>query len=479
MAASSSILREYLISLGFRVNNDSQRVFDGAIAKTNFNVVSLGKTVLGVATAAQAMVAIFARSMERMYYASRIAESTVGNLKAIDFAARSIGVGGDQMQAAIQGVARAMRLNPGLQGLVESFGVKVTGRDKSDVAVDLVDALRKMPFYIGSQYAALFGIDSDTLLLLGEGLDKFKQAADLRKQMAADAGLDTGKAAEAAKEYSQQLREIQELFGILKDTAMVALLEPMREVAAVVKEVLKDWTQFAKTPVRLTDGNGVGGFFRKLGEALGIVGPLGGGVELSKGVRDSADNWIDKGGRRAGGKVGSTSAAPTDLFGQLERQYRLPAGLLDKIWAKESNRGDPRYMKSSAGAEGHFQFMPDTAKRFGVDPYDLTSAATGAAKYFQLLLERYEGDVQLASMAYNAGEGRIDKFLAGQGSPLAYETINYGAAISGRPVMIHQLTNINVSSSDPDAAGRAVASEQRGVNSELGSVFRNQVGAVR
>ena len=153
--------------------------------------------------------------------------------------------------------------------------------------------------------------------------------------------------------------------------------------------------------------------------------------------------------------------------------------MLDKIWARESNRGDPRFMKSSAGAEGHMGFMPGTAKRFGVDPHDLKSAATGAAKYLQLLLERYDGDDQLAAMAYNAGEGRIDKYLAGQGKPLASETLGYGAAISGRPVVVQQTTTISVSGADAASTARAVAGEQNGVNRELGSVVRNQVGAVR
>lgn len=478
MSANSQVLREYLVALGFKVNNDSNRAFDAALARTNRGVMALGKGVFGVATAATAMVAVFARSMEQMYYSSRKAETTVGNLKAIEYAARNIGLGGEQMRGAVEGVARAMRLNPGLQGLVESFGIKVTGRDKADVAIDLVDALRKMPFYVASQYAGLFGIDPDTLLLLGEQLDKFKEIAAARKQMAAEAGLDTEAAAAAAVEYSNKLREIQELFGILKDTAMVSLLPTFRELANVTASVLKDWTKLIRTPSLLTDGNGIGGFFRKLGQALGIAPPAGGGVELSAHTRASADNWIDKGGRRAGGRVVDGSAG-SSLFERLESQYGLPMGMLDKIWAKESNRSDPRFMKSSAGAEGPFQFMPGTAKRFGVsDPYDLTQAATGAAKYLQLLLERYDGDDQLAAMAYNAGEGRIDKFLAGQGKPLAYETINYGAGISGRPVMIHQLTNIHVNGSDPESTGRAVAREQGGVNSELGSVVRNQIGAV-
>ena len=47
MAANQQILREYLLSLGFRTNNDQQRVFDGTLKKTHFTLMGLGKAVFG------------------------------------------------------------------------------------------------------------------------------------------------------------------------------------------------------------------------------------------------------------------------------------------------------------------------------------------------------------------------------------------------------------------------------------------------
>lgn len=52
------------------------------------------------------------------------------------------------------------------------------------------------------------------------------------------------------------------------------------------------------------------------------------------------------------------------LFASLEQRHGLPAGLLDAVWATESSRG--KHMLSPAGAQGHFQFMPATAKRYGL-----------------------------------------------------------------------------------------------------------------
>lgn len=98
-----------------------------------------------------------------------------------------------------------------------------------------------------------------------------------------------------------------------------------------------------------------------------------------------------------------------DLFKQLEAEYKLPAGILDAVWEKESNRGDPRFMESKKGALGHFQFMPDTAKQYGVDPADLVSSAKGAAKYLATLRDQFGGDVRMALAAYNWGQGNLTR----------------------------------------------------------------------
>lgn len=97
-----------------------------------------------------------------------------------------------------------------------------------------------------------------------------------------------------------------------------------------------------------------------------------------------------------------------DLFNKLESQYGLPAGLLDSVWSAESGRG--KNMRSPAGAMGHFQFMPATAKEYGLtDPSDLTQSATAAARKFSDLKKAYKGDTPKMLAAYNWGNGNLDR----------------------------------------------------------------------
>ena len=111
----------------------------------------------------------------------------------------------------------------------------------------------------------------------------------------------------------------------------------------------------------------------------------------------------------------------------LEQQFGLPSGLLSAVQQQESG-GDPNAV-SPAGALGAFQFMPATAKQYGIDPLDPDQAAVGAAKMYSDLLDKYDGDVPSALAAYNWGQGNLDK----NGLPNApAETKNYVASIMGK-----------------------------------------------
>jgi soluble lytic murein transglycosylase-like protein len=70
---------------------------------------------------------------------------------------------------------------------------------------------------------------------------------------------------------------------------------------------------------------------------------------------------------------------------------------------------------SPKGARGPMQFMPETAARYGLsNPHDPKAAIDAAARYFRDLLRRFDGRVDLAFAAYNAGEGAVGAFKNGR-----------------------------------------------------------------
>lgn len=110
-----------------------------------------------------------------------------------------------------------------------------------------------------------------------------------------------------------------------------------------------------------------------------------------------------------------------NAFEESARFYNVPVNLLKAIGKAESNF-DP-YAQSAAGAQGVMQLMPETARSLGVtDVFDARSNIMGGAKYISDLLKQYNGDIDLALAAYNAGSGNVEKY---GGVPPFPETVNY------------------------------------------------------
>jgi soluble lytic murein transglycosylase-like protein len=78
---------------------------------------------------------------------------------------------------------------------------------------------------------------------------------------------------------------------------------------------------------------------------------------------------------------------------------------------------------SPKNAQGLMQLIPDTAQRFGVrNAFDPEQNIRGGLAYLRWLLDRFDGSVELASAAYNAGEGTVDRY---GGVPPYSETREY------------------------------------------------------
>jgi soluble lytic murein transglycosylase-like protein len=103
-----------------------------------------------------------------------------------------------------------------------------------------------------------------------------------------------------------------------------------------------------------------------------------------------------------------------------------PTLLAALIW--QESRWNPQAV-SSKGAMGLAQLMPGTARDLGVNPLDPIANLHGGARYLRQLLDQFDGNVEKALAAYNAGPGRV---RSAGGVPAIAETQAYVSSIVRR-----------------------------------------------
>jgi soluble lytic murein transglycosylase-like protein len=120
-------------------------------------------------------------------------------------------------------------------------------------------------------------------------------------------------------------------------------------------------------------------------------------------------------------------AAYAAKVAELSARFDLSPALIEAVVWQES-RWQANAV-SPVGARGLAQLMPGTAREMGVDPDDPYANLEGGARYLREQLDRFDGDLEKALAAYNAGPGRV---IDAGGIPRIRETQTYVASVMGR-----------------------------------------------
>jgi Transglycosylase SLT domain/Domain of unknown function (DUF4124) len=125
--------------------------------------------------------------------------------------------------------------------------------------------------------------------------------------------------------------------------------------------------------------------------------------------------------REGGHASASVSGDYDEVIRTASDRHNIDADLVRAVIKAESDFNS--HARSSKGAMGLMQLMPDTARLHNVlNAFDPVDNIEGGVRHLRMLLERFQGDLRLSLAAYNAGSGAVEKF---GGIPPYAETREY------------------------------------------------------
>lgn len=337
----SDVLREYLLALGWKINESSWNKFNAAVTRTGRNVAELGGEAVATGLAIGAMVERIARHYEELYYVSQRTQASVANLKAYGFAAKQVGLSAEGMTAAIESFAQQQRLNPGIAGLVKQFS---GATDRAEQLVDVVDGLKKRfgerGYFAAARMASdLFGMDEPTFRMLWMNLDRLKQAQVQQKQIMRDAGIDADAAARQFTEFAREMNTFGERWSVLGQRIALDFLPYVSAAVRGLSDLLEAFTKFNSQDTEGRAGMiaaiATGGLGAYLGKRL--LGRLFGGAAASAAGGGAAG----AAGAAAGGGAGAGAATvAATSAGALVAATGLTAGVILGASTRTANKGE-------------------------------------------------------------------------------------------------------------------------------------------
>ncbi|EPP1388451.1 hypothetical protein ACUL3O_003725 [Escherichia coli] len=216
---NAETLKDFLISLGFKVDEAGARKFDAVVAGTTLKAIELGVKVEEAALSVVAFTAKIASGLDDLYWASQRTGATVEGIKQIGYAVSQVGGSVDGARGSLENLARFMRNNPGAEGFLNRLGVQTRDasgnmRDMATIFTGVGQRLSSMPYYRANQYAQMLGLDENTLMAMRRGIGQFSGEYTA---MAKAIGYNADVAAVSSNKFMTSLRSFGLMAGMARD----------------------------------------------------------------------------------------------------------------------------------------------------------------------------------------------------------------------------------------------------------------------
>ncbi|EFB2817421.1 lytic transglycosylase catalytic [Escherichia coli] len=280
---NAETIKDFLVSLGFSVDDAGAKKFGSVLAGTTANVIKMGLAVEGAALSVVAFTAKIASGLDNLYWASQRTGATVQGIQSIGYAVSQVGGSVDAARSSLESLSRFIRNNPGAEGFLNRLGVQTRDasgnmRDMAAIFTGVGQKLSSMPYYRANQYAQMLGIDENTLMAMRRGVGQFSaQYSEMVKAI----GFNTDQAALSSNRFMTSLKSLGEMAGMARDKIGSNLADGLAgQIDNLRKKIIENFPKIEVTITKVIKG------ILWLGEIVGRVA-----FRIVDGVGDIIEWW--------------------------------------------------------------------------------------------------------------------------------------------------------------------------------------------
>ncbi|EFC0601642.1 lytic transglycosylase catalytic [Escherichia coli] len=280
---NAETIKDFLVSLGFSVDDAGAKKFGSVLAGTTANVIKMGLAVEGTALSVVAFTAKIASGLDNLYWASQRTGATVQGIQSIGYAVSQVGGSVDAARSSLESLSRFIRNNPGAEGFLNRLGVQTRDasgnmRDMAAIFTGVGQKLSGMPYYRANQYAQMLGIDENTLMAMRRGVGQFSaQYSEMVKAI----GFNADQAALSSNRFMTSLKSLGEMAGMARDKIGSNLADGLAgQIDNLRKKIIENFPKIEVTITKVIKG------ILWLGEIVGRVA-----FRIVDGVGDIIEWW--------------------------------------------------------------------------------------------------------------------------------------------------------------------------------------------
>ncbi|EFF0799749.1 lytic transglycosylase catalytic [Escherichia albertii] len=280
---NAETIKDFLVSLGFSVDDAGAKKFGSVLAGTTANVIKMGLAVEGTALSVVAFTAKIASGLDNLYWASQRTGATVQGIQSIGYAVSQVGGSVDAARSSLESLSRFIRNNPGAEGFLNRLGVQTRDasgnmRDMAAIFTGVGQKLSSMPYYRANQYAQMLGIDENTLMAMRRGVGQFSaQYSEMVKAI----GFNADQAALSSNRFMTSLKSLGEMAGMARDKIGSNLAGGLAgQIDNLRKKIIENFPKIEVTITKVIKG------ILWLGEIVGRVA-----FRIVDGVGDIIEWW--------------------------------------------------------------------------------------------------------------------------------------------------------------------------------------------